>query len=735
MRTRWILLAVAALAPLAAHAQVQASLVSADASVQPGHPVNVALRLVHEPHWHSYWLNAGTGYPTRLTWNLPAGWRAGAIQWPTPILIKDSQGNVTGHGYDGVLYLPVTLVAPADARPGGSVTLRAAVNWLMCADICIPGKADVSLMLPVSADPPQPNAQVRAEIAKMPMPHDASGWQVAASKGANVVTLEVRGPQAISGAHFYSEKEFIQYDQPQAVAGKSSQWALTLPLADGEPVPGRLIGVLAYTDASGAYRGLNVDVPLSAGAATAAVAGTSKAGGLPSSLSAGVLVLAFFGGLILNLMPCVFPVLGIKVVGFINQAGSDRRKVTLHGLMFTAGVLLSFWALAGALAALRAGGEQLGWGFQLQSAPFVFALAVVMLVFALSLSGVFEFGLRATAVGGDLQMKDGYGGSFFAGVLATVVATPCSAPFLAPALGAALALPTGESFLVFTVIALGLSAPYLLLSAFPQAVNVLPRPGRWMETFKQVMAFPLYATVGYLVWVLAAQTSENGLLAVLFGLTVVAMAVWLYGRYTAPGSSNGRVRFAFVGGLALLIIGLYLGWPRAAQATDITWEPWSPERVEQLRGESRAIYVDFTARWCATCQANKKLVFGSDKVKSYFRERNVALLKADWTNSDPRITAELARWNRSAVPFNLVYLPRAAEKNPSPRPAPRARATRHLLCRRCHAGERCRVLLREVPRRDRRIPPRRQRARCIDQARSFRAGGHLPGHLPRRFAQ
>src|SRR5690606_19757638 len=217
------------------------------------------------------------------------------------------------------------------------------------------------------------------------------------------------------------------------------------------------------------------------------------------------------GGLILNLMPCVFPVLGIKILGFVNQAGADRRKVAMHGLVFTLGVLASFWTLAALLAVLRAGGEQLGWGFQLQSPAFVFALAAMLLVFGLAMSGVFEFGLSATGVGAGLQMKQGLGGSFFTGVLATVVATPCSAPFLAPALGAALALPTTQSFIVFTVIGLGLSVPYLLLSLFPQAVRILPRPGAWMETFKQAMAFPLYATVGYLVWVLAGQTSENGL--------------------------------------------------------------------------------------------------------------------------------------------------------------------------------------------------------------------------------
>ena len=282
-----------------------------------------------------------------------------------------------------------------------------------------------------------------------------------------------------------------------------------------------------------------------------------------------------------------------------------------------------------------------------------------MLVFALSMSGVFEFGLRATGVGAGLQTQTGLTGSFFTGVLATVVATPCSAPFLAPALGAALALPLVESFAVFTAIAVGLALPYLLLSIFPQAVKLLPRPGAWMETFKQAMAFPLYATVGYLIWVLAGQlkNDDTALLAVLLGLTVIALATWLYGRYATFGASPGRTRFGVLGGLLLLALGVGLGWPRPPAPTAIVWQPWSPEAVAAAVADGKPVYVDFTARWCFTCQTNKKVVFGSAEVLKTFRERAVVTLRGDWTDADPRITAELAKWNRSAVPFNLVYLP------------------------------------------------------------------------------
>ena len=649
-------------------AQVTASLTAADAGIQPGQPVTVALRMEHEDHWHSYWVNAGTGYPTSIEWELPEGWSAGDIQWPTPVIIRDSHGTITGNGYEHVLYLPVTLTPPADLTPGSEVTLKAHADWLMCADVCIPGDAPVELTLPVVADSPpadpEHGAAIRETLAAMPaMP---AGLQVSASRDGDNAVLTVSGfDSSPDQPWFFAEDALIQYDQPQSITSPAPDTVvLTLPISEyAEGDGSRLVGVLRQDGSwstAAHLPGLAIDVAFGAAPTLIAQAGGSTSATAEADRSLiGTLALAVVGGLILNLMPCVFPVLGIKILGFVNQAGADRAKVAMHGWIFSLGVLASFWALAGLLAILRAGGEQLGWGFQLQSAGFVFVLAAVMLVFAMAMSGVFEFGLSATGVGAKLQSKDGLSGSFFTGVLATVVATPCSAPFLAPALGAALALPIVSSFAVFTAIAIGLALPYLLLSIFPDAVKILPRPGAWMETFKQAMAFPLYATVGYLIWVLAGQTTEGGSLNAIFGLTVVALAVWIYGRYNAPGAKPARARFGVIGGLALLTAGTLLGWPRAPQPTDITWEKWSPEAIASARADGRPVYVDFTARWCATCQANKKFVFASEEVKTYFHDNNVVTLKADWTNKDPAITAELAKWNRSAVPFNLVYLPEA----------------------------------------------------------------------------
>ncbi|MGA7724783.1 MAG: thioredoxin family protein [Opitutaceae bacterium] len=660
--------------PGVARAQVTASLVSADASVAPGRPFTVALRLVHKPHWHSYWINPGTGLPTTLKWSLPAGWTAGDIQWPAPMLLKDTRGNVIGNGYDGDLLLPVTLTPPGDLKPGATAVLAAEAEWLMCQDECVPGSAKLSLSLPVSADTPEPDpvmgARIREVLSGLPVADPS--WIVSATRDATSVVLSVRprdaagGPaHSADGLHFFSEDGTIASDLPQkAQSDGRGGLVLTLPIAsDGPANAPRLVGVLTSSQGwrpDRSLTGLRIDAVFSqapaAAPAAAALPAPPAAGGF-----LGTLALAFVGGLILNLMPCVFPVLGIKILGFVNQAGSDRRKVTLHGLVFTAGVLVSFWVLAGILAVLRAGGSQLGWGFQLQSPAFVFGLAAAMLAFALNMSGVFEFGLTATGIGSQLQSKSGLVGSFLTGALATVAATPCAAPFLAPALGAALALSTAESFSIFTVIALGLSTPYLLLSAFPAAVKVLPRPGAWMETFKQAMAFPLYATVAYLVWVLAGQVQEAGLLSALFGLVLVAMAVWAYGRWNAPGASPGRARFGTSACVLLLALGAWTGWPVAAAPGDIVWEKWSPEAVAKLRSENRIVYVDFTARWCATCQANKRIVFHSSDVLRRFGEKHVATLRGDWTNKDAQITEELAKYHRAAVPFNLVWLPGRAD--------------------------------------------------------------------------
>jgi len=683
---------------------VQVELVSPDTSIQPGKPFWVAFKMDHDPHWHSYWIAAGTGYPTSVAWTLPDGYAAGPIVWPAPHAVKDTSGKVTGNGYEGRNYLFTQITPPADAKVGTTVTLAASIEWLMCQDSCMPGDAKLALKLPIGTDTPGVNASVAPEFDRVfrTLPKKVEGWTASASREHAKFTLKlVSAPGAAHTPmelHFFDENGLVDYAAPQSVTadGKGSY---TIELAAGADAPadatglkGVVIAKNGWQSASGGPEGLLVNTSFSRAAsneptktgAVAAVATptTGSSGGTtpPTSGSGpggaasgggslgGTLFLAFLGGLVLNLMPCVFPVLGIKILGFVNQAGSNKAKVVHHGLVFAAGVMVSFWTLAGILLVLRAGGEQLGWGFQLQSPAFVFGMAVFMLIFALNLSGLFEVGLSATGAGATLQSKDGLAGSFFTGMLATLVATPCSAPFLAPALGAALALSPVQSLMVFTAIAIGLGLPYLLLSMFPQAVKVLPRPGAWMETFKQFMAFPLYATVAWLLWVLAAQTSgdENGLLMIAFAFVLIAMAAWAYGRFGQPHGKPARRAMGSLAAAGLLVGGVWLGWPKTVQAApadgvqagyQVVWQKWSPEAVAAAQAAGKFAYVDFTARWCATCQTNKATVFSSKDVLTEFDKKDVVLFKADWTNKDPKITQELAKWNRSAVPFNLIYAP------------------------------------------------------------------------------
>ena len=671
---------------------VVAQLVTDAGAIAPGQSFTVALRLQHEPHWHSYWIAAGTGYPTSLTWTLPDGFKAGDIQWPTPHVVKDGEGKITGNGYENEAYLLVEITAPATLAAGSTVKLAATAEWLMCLTVCMPGEAKLEISLPVAAAGQADDkwAKTLAD-ARTKLPDAATGWTVTATHDDTTATLRLAPKPGTTHQpkelHFFAADGFTDYAKTATVRAENGGWVLELPLdAAADKATARLTGVLAsangWSDGSG-YDGLAIDVPFTKDAPPAAAApaaapasGSGPQSAAPGSQSPaasgslfGTLFLALVGGLVLNLMPCVFPVLGIKILGFVNQSGSDKAKIVQHGLVFTVGVLVSFWALAGALLALRAGGAQLGWGFQLQSPAFVFGMAVFLLIFALNLSGLFEVGLAATGVGGSLQMQQGYAGSFFTGALAVLVATPCSAPFLAPALGAALSLSAAESLLVFTAIAIGLALPYLLLSIFPSALKFLPRPGAWMETFKQFMAFPLYATVGWLLWVLAGQTKDddNALLLISFGFVLVAMAAWAYGRFGQAHGKPGKQLAGRVAAAALLAGGLYTGWPAPAQAApvageyQVVWEKWSPAAITAAQAAGKFVYVDFTARWCATCQTNKAAVFHNDALLAEFGRRGVVLLRGDWTNKDPLITAELARWNRSAVPFNLLYAPGKAE--------------------------------------------------------------------------
>ena len=680
-----ILLLVAAFLPAAASRgapvesqHVTTDLVAETRTIEAGRPFWVGLRMRMDEHWHTYWVNPGdSGMATTIAWELPPGFSAGPIQWPTPQKLP-TPGLMT-YGFEGEILLMAEITPPASLPVGGRVRIGAQAEWLVCKEACIPGEAQHTIELLAGAGPAQVDTDTAPlfDAARQRLPLPGTVWPAEFSVEAKELVLSITLPlgatvTAPGDVFFFPIAELtVEPSKPQVAAVQNGRLVLRLPRAEVDPqVPATLDGVLT------APQGFPPDfagraVSISARPVTAAAApvplgrGAADAAGSAGLISFPVAaIFAFLGGLILNLMPCVFPVLGIKVLGFVNQAGADRRKITLHGWVFTAGVLVSFWVLAGALIALNPEGSQdQGWGYQFQIPGFVFGAAIFFLIFALNLSGLFEVGVSAVGVGSKLQARSGYGGSFFTGVLATVVSTPCSAPMLAPAIGLAVTLPPVQSLALFSLVGLGLSTPYLVLSAFPSLVRILPRPGAWMETFKQLMAFPLYGTALYMVWVLAGQTEkqEGALLGALFGLLLIAMAAWAYGRFVQRGRSLGGKGAGFALAAAMLVVGLLVGWPRPPQADAIAWEPWSADRVAELQAEGRTVYVDFTARWCATCQTNKKLVFSSSEVREAFRARRIVPLKADWTNKDPEITRALAAFGRSAVPFNLIYTPGASE--------------------------------------------------------------------------
>ncbi len=647
--------------------EVQASyatlqLHSENEQISPGKTFWLGIAIKLEPGWHIYWKNpGGPGLPPEISWETIEGVDFGEITYPAPkrfdfdgIINYGSEGNT-------FLLIPVTLDKKITAP---QLTFNATVNLLICKDVCVPAKTTLQLTIPV-ASPAKTDTQEESFFseARNRLPKTDPKLTADFSFGNDTLTAKftLSDPVQIHSAYFYSDKEIIAADKPQTFNQENHSVTLLLPLNKTSTLPEMISGILEISTDQG-----NTHISIPGHAIHATVTPNTTAA---FAFNAGFLTtlgFGFLGGLILNLMPCVFPVIGLKIVGFVNQSGNEKSKIIAHGITFTAGVLLSFWIMAILLIALRQGGTQLGWGFQLQEPRFIYLLIIVILAFAMNLSGVFEIGTSAMNVGSSLTRKSGLSGSFFSGFLATVIATPCSAPFLAPALGKILTLPAFPSLVLFTMIGLGLAFPYLLLSLFPSLLNCLPKPGAWMESFKQGMAFLLYATVAFLVWTFIGQIpDESILLYLLLGLIVIAFSLWIYGRWANIGRT--RKTRVLATGLSLMLIlltvtGSLLSISRSREQANtqsnetLVWEPWSHERVEQALASGKKVYVDFTARWCATCQWNKRNYNDTD-VQKAFREQNVVLLKADWTNKDPAITQELARFNRFAVPFNVLFIP------------------------------------------------------------------------------
>lgn len=674
----------AAAEPVVKTEHVEADLVSDVTHAQPGKPVTVGLRLRMASEWHTYWKNPGdSGLPTRIQWVLPEGWKAGEIQWPYPKPLP--VGPLMNYGYEDEVVLLTEMTPPASAAPGPH-PIRARAEWLVCKDVCIPEKGEIDFTLAVANEPPKPNPRHQAAIdrARNQLPVSAEGWtfeSAVAGKALVVRLVPPPGQAAPATATFFPEREMlIEPAAPQKVSRDGDGLRIEMKLA--EPPPAGVTDVVGVAVSDSGWPGIPrkaIAVQAPAVASLPAPAASASAGGGAGTTTAALggsalaaLAFAFVGGILLNLMPCVFPVLGIKVMGFVKHAHGEAQAMRAQGWMFFAGVMLSFLALAGVLLALRAGGAQLGWGFQLQSPVVVTLLAALFFALALNLSGVFEWGAFAQSMTSNLSARGRYADAFLAGVLATVVATPCTAPFMGAAVGFTLTQSAALALAVFAVMGAGMALPVLLLAHFPALLRRLPRPGAWMETFKQALAFPLYATVAWLVWVLGAQAGNDAVLALLAGLVLVAMAAWMYGRWE-QAASPWRAAVAIL----LAAAGVAVAWPVAregapvagepvARAGELPWQSWSPEKVAELGAQGHTVFVDFTAAWCVTCQVNKRVALNNGSVVAEFAARGVVPLRADWTRQDPRITETLAALGRNAIPVYAFYIP----GEPAPRLLP-----------------------------------------------------------------
>jgi len=678
-----ILTLAAAAMPIPAQAALGASVVTtgevraelvvqAPEGVTPGKPLWMGLVIDHQPEWHTYWKNPGdSGLPTTLAWQLPAGVTAGEIAWPTPK--KLPVGPLMNYGYDGKLLLPVPLnVSPSFA--GQALDVRLSAQWLVCKDVCIPQQGEFALTIPAQASTAPHAALFAAAQAAAPQPAPGAQARAELVDGAKTLRVTVAGlPPSLHGrelAFFAETAGVVEHAARVNARWEGGVWQAQVPISSQRfESPSQMQAVLV---APGAKAGVEVGFAI-AGTWPALVAPTAAAStesalaaapAQPSTPPLGfglALAFALIGGALLNLMPCVFPILSLKLLGFAGHAHS-RRALLAGGLAYSAGVVLSFVGLAALLLLLRAGGEQIGWGFQLQSPLFIAALAVLFTLIALNLAGLYEFGTLLPSGLASMRLRHPLADSALTGVLAVAVASPCTAPFMGAALGLAFTLPPGQALSLFAALGMGMALPYLAASAWPAVARAMPKPGAWMATFKTAMAFPMLATVVWLTWVLGQQTGIDGVTALLSVLVALAFALWAWGRI----DSGGLARVAW-GTTGVLLLGAVLAWAlpswheakAAAPASnpDARWQPWSRERVAALNAEGRIVFVDFTAAWCVTCLLNKRTTLGDAAVLADLDAKRVALLRADWTRRDAAISEELARLGRNGVPVYAIYKP------------------------------------------------------------------------------
>ena len=612
--------------------QVSASLVTASDAAVAGSPLEAGLRLRIAPGWHTYWQNPGdAGFAPTVTVQLADGGTAGAIAWPAPQRL--TEGNLTAFGYEGDVVLPFSITPT-----GLPLRIEARASWLVCRDICIPQQATLTLELPAGPDAASGQAGLLAAArASVPQP---APFAASISPDGMMTLLGAGLPAGVTRAEFFplgeGRTEALGARAP-AQQGDRLRFAVKLSAADGAAWP--VAGVVALRTAAG-LRAFTVSA--TPGAA-AVVADTPWLLVLP----------AFLGGLLLNLMPCVFPVLAMKAMALARMSGATRRSIRLEAVSYVAGAVLSFAAMGLGLAALRGAGQAAGWGYQFQSPVFVTAVAWLLFATGLNLSGVFELGGRLAGAGQSVAGRGGHVGSFFTGVLAVVVATPCTAPFMGAAIAGALAAPPAGSALVFAAMGLGLALPYALVAALPQAARLLPRPGAWMTTLRQALAFPMYAAAAWLLWVSSQQGGPAAVLVAAAGFVAVGFAAWLLGWSQARARGGRVARVA-----ALVAVGAAAGLLAtntnpAAEGS----EPFSATRLAELRQQGRPVFVNMTAAWCLSCLLNERLALAPHVTRDAFARSHVAYLKGDWTRQDPAISAFLHDHGRDGVPLYVFYPP------------------------------------------------------------------------------
>ncbi len=666
-RVALLLLVLLALAPVGAMAgapKVRVRLISETASVAPGGRLRVALEQDIPAGWHTYWRNPGAaGTPTTLTWSLPAGWRAGPLLWPYPERL--ATGPLIDYGYEHTVWLLTDLVAPKGLRPGTLVTLKAMAQWLVCKEICIPQSAALTLPVSITATPPVPYATIAARFAaaraKLPIP---SPYKVRYGRHGRQLVLFVAAPKLALAAPTHALYAPFHGGQIVSTAVqrlRRLRGGIALALEARPHQRGPLQGVLELRDASGAVTALAIDAP------EGPVPKVDFARRQSQSLML-ALVLALAGGLILNLMPCVLPVLAIKILAIAESAQHQRVRVAVQGLAYGAGVLLGFVGLGMGAVLLRAGGSAVGWGFQLQQPLFVALFALLLFAVGLNFSGALELG-RGFGGGGRLAGRADAWGAFFTGLLAVAVSAPCTAPFMATALGYALSQTAAVAIIVFTALGVGFAAPFVLLALMPSWRRWLPRPGLWMVRLREALAFPMYGASAWLLWVLTEEAGTTALIETLAAMIGIGFAAWAYHASRQAGNfwrRAGGIVAALAAAASLSGLGLVYhdaragGGASAVTAAGLDAQPFTPQRLTQLRQSGRPVFVDATAAWCITCMVNEKVALEAPKVQRAFRRDHVAYLVADWTSRDPQITALLRAHGRAGVPLYLYYAPGAA---------------------------------------------------------------------------